>query len=290
MTLEQLRIFIAVAEREHVTRAAAALGLTPSAVSAAIAALETRHGVVLFDRIGRGIALTGAGREFLTEARAVLARAEAAEAVLTDLAGLRRGRLCLAASQTIGNYWLPPLMHRYRLAHPGIELRLFIGNSRQVAAQVAEGVVDLGFVEAEVTADELAIETVATDAMLLVASPALAGAVTDLAALPWVCREPGSGTRAAMEALLMARGIGVGDLSRLELPSNEAVRGAVEAGAGLAVLSRLVVASALEAGRLMVIDAALPPRAFHALRHRGRHQGLAEAAFRRLIAEAGSAA
>ncbi|MFZ2869389.1 LysR family transcriptional regulator, partial [Zavarzinia sp.] len=186
MTLEQLRIFIAVAEREHVTRAAAALGLTPSAVSAAIAALEARHGVVLFDRIGRGIALTGAGREFLAEARAVLARAEAAEAVLTDLAGLRRGRLCLAASQTIGNYWLPPLMHRYRLAHPGIELRLFIGNSRQVAAQVAEGVVDLGFVEAEVTADELAIETVATDAMLLVASPGLAGAVADLAALPWV--------------------------------------------------------------------------------------------------------
>lgn len=290
MTLEQLRIFIAVAEREHVTRAAAALGLTPSAVSAAITALEARHGVVLFDRIGRGIALTGAGREFLAEARAVLARAEAAEAVLTDLAGLRRGRLCLAASQTIGNYWLPPLMHRYRLAHPGIELRLFIGNSRQVAAQVAEGVVDLGFVEAEVTADELAIEAVAADALLLVASPALAGAVADLAALPWVCREPGSGTRAAMDAFLTARGIGVADLSRLELPSNEAVRGAVEAGAGLAVLSRLVVASALEAGRLIVIDAALPARAFHALRHRGRHLGLAEAAFRRLIAAAGSTA
>lgn len=290
MTLEQLRIFIAVAEREHVTRAAAALGLTPSAVSAAITALEARHGVVLFDRIGRGIALTGAGREFLAEARAVLARAEAAEAVLTDLAGLRRGRLCLAASQTIGNYWLPPLMHRYRLAHPGIELRLFIGNSRQVAAQVAEGVVDLGFVEAEVTADELAIEAVAADALLLVASPALAGAVADLAALPWVCREPGSGTRAAMDAFLTARGIGVADLSRLELPSNEAVRGAVEAGAGLAVLSRLVVASALEAGRLIVIDAALPTRAFHALRHRGRHLGLAEAAFRRLIAAAGSTA
>ncbi|MFA5123920.1 LysR family transcriptional regulator [Zavarzinia sp.] len=286
MTLEQLRIFIAVAEREHVTRAAAALGLTPSAVSAAIAALESRHGVMLFDRIGRGITMTGAGREFLTEARATLARAAEAEAVLTDLAGLRRGRLSLAASQTIGNYWLPPLMHRYRLAHPGIGLELFIGNSRQVAAKVVEGLVDLGFIEGEVAADELAIETVASDDMLLVASPALNAHGADLAALPWVCREPGSGTRAAMEALLAARGLRVADLSRLELPSNEAVRSAVEAGAGLAVLSRLVVASALAAGRLCVIGADLPTRSFHILRHRGRHQGKAAAAFRQLIASA----
>lgn len=290
MTLEQLRIFIAVAEREHVTRAAAALGLTPSAVSAAIAALETRHGVTLFDRIGRGITMTGAGRDFLAEARAVLARAAEAEAALTDLAGLRRGRLCLAASQTIGNYWLPPLMHRYRLAHPGIALELFIGNSRQVAAKVVEGLADLGFIEGEGVADELSIEAVARDDMLLVASPSLAVRGGDLGALPWVCREPGSGTRAAMEALLRARGLRVADLSHLELPSNEAVCRAVEAGAGLAVLSRLVVASALAAGSLQVIDAGLPPRSFHAIRHRGRHQGMAAAAFRRLIGSAGSAA
>ena len=93
MTLEQLRIFVAVAEREHVTGAARDINLTQSAVSAAIAALEARYATRLFDRVGRRIELTQAGRLFLTEARAVLARAAAAETVLMDLAGLARGQV-----------------------------------------------------------------------------------------------------------------------------------------------------------------------------------------------------
>ena len=82
MTLEQLRIFIAVAEKQHVTRAASELNLTQSATSAAIAALETRYGIKLFDRVGRGIVLTQTGRDFLNEAREVVARAKAAAAQL----------------------------------------------------------------------------------------------------------------------------------------------------------------------------------------------------------------
>src|ERR1700760_3688972 len=132
MTLEQLRIFVAVAEHEHMTRAASVLHLTQSATSAAIAALEARHATRLFDRIGRNIRLTDAGRQFLIEARAVLARADAAETVLADLAGLKRGSLALAASQTVGNYWLPPLMHHFHARYPGIRLALTIGNTEQV--------------------------------------------------------------------------------------------------------------------------------------------------------------
>ena len=79
MTLDQLRIFVAVAERQHVTAAAQSLNLAQSAASSAIAALETRHNIKLFHRVGRGIALTEAGALFLTEAKAVLARADAAE-------------------------------------------------------------------------------------------------------------------------------------------------------------------------------------------------------------------
>ena len=91
MTLEQLRIFIAVAEKQHVTQAASQLNLTQSATSAAIAALETRYAIKLFDRVGRGIVLTQTGRDFLNEAREVVARAKAAAQVLNDLAGLKRG-------------------------------------------------------------------------------------------------------------------------------------------------------------------------------------------------------
>lgn len=101
MTLEQLRVFVAVAERQHVTRAAEALNLAQSAVSAAIGTLEGRHGAKLFSRVGRGIELTEAGRLFLGEARAVLSRAESAELVLAELAGLKRGTLSLQASHTI---------------------------------------------------------------------------------------------------------------------------------------------------------------------------------------------
>ena len=85
MTLEQLRIFVAVAERQHMTAAAASLGLTQSAASAAIAALESQYDLKLFDRIGRGIALTEEGRVFLKEAKAVLQRAADADDVLHDL-------------------------------------------------------------------------------------------------------------------------------------------------------------------------------------------------------------
>src|ERR1700693_3742462 len=100
MTLEQLRIFIAVAEKQHVTQAAGELNLTQSATSAAIAALETRYDIKLFDRICRGIVLTQTGRDFLIEARAVLARARAAAQVLNDLAGLKRGSWGIAARPT----------------------------------------------------------------------------------------------------------------------------------------------------------------------------------------------
>ena len=170
MTLEQLRIFVAVAEREHLTEASRALNLTASAVSAAVAALEARYATPLFDRIGRRIHLTEAGRLFLIEARAVLARSHAAEAMLTDLAGLKRGRLALAASQTVAGYWLPHQMHHFQRQYPGIELDLRVGNTESVAAWVAENLADIGIVEGPVDNPLLKSEIVADDDMVLEAA------------------------------------------------------------------------------------------------------------------------
>src|SRR5579863_6888081 len=150
MTLEQLRVFVAVAERQHVTRAAEALNIAQSAVSAAVAALEGRHGAKLFHRVGRGIELTEAGALFLVEARAVLARADSAELVLSELSGLKRGALSVYASQTIASYWLPRYLVAFRRAYPGVAIRLSVGNTSQVAAAVRAGAADLGFVEGAV--------------------------------------------------------------------------------------------------------------------------------------------
>src|SRR5258708_31386791 len=147
MTLEQLRIFVGVAERGHMARAAAALGLTQSAVSAAIAALERRYDVRLFNRVGRGIELSQAGEILLPDALAMLRRAEAAVSALQDVAGLRRGRLVLAASQTVAAYWLPARMARFAQVHPGVNLRMITGNTAQVAEAVLAGLAALGFVQ-----------------------------------------------------------------------------------------------------------------------------------------------
>lgn len=288
MTLEQLRIFVAVAEREHVTRAAVDLNLTQSATSAAIAALEARYAIKLFNRIGRRIELTQAGRLFLVEARAVLARAATAETVLDDIAGLKSGSLRLAASQTVGNYWLPPLMHRYRASYPGIALALTIGNTETVADRVREGVADLGFVEGPVDDQALSVTPVAEDEMVLVVSPAVsrpkALAKADLKAMRWVFREPGSATRSLFEKAMAKAGLRVSDIDMvLELPSNEAVRAAVEDGAGAAVLSKLVVAASIEAGSLIDLNFSLPRRQFFALHHRERSITQAERELFKLI-------
>lgn len=277
MTLDQLRIFVAVAEREHVTRAARALGLTQSAVSSAIAALEARHDTRLFDRVGRHIELTAAGRLFLDEARAVLARAHAAELMLSELGSLGRGTLNVHASQTIASYWLPAQLVRFREAYPRIEVRLAAGNTETVARAVLEGSADLGFVEGAVKIPALASIEVGADRLVLVvgASHPLARrkrvGLAELAGAAWVVREAGSGTRSEVEAALTAMKLPVHAREiALELPSNEAVRAAVEAGAGVAGLSDLVAAPGLEAGTLRRLDVDMPARPYLALRHRER--------------------
>lgn len=292
MTLEQLRIFVAVAEREHVTRAAAALNLTQSATSAAIAALEQRHAVKLFDRVGRRIMLTDAGALFLVEARAILARATAGEQVLSDLAGLKRGRLALAASQTIGNYWLPRRLAAFRARHPGIETPLVIGNTETVAAAIHDGLADIGFVEGEVDDPHLASQVVAMDEMTIVVAPEHPWARRDhidasaFDQTSWILREPGSGTRQLLDTVLADAGGSLAALDiALELPANEAVRAAVEAGAGASLMSRLVVANALHSGALVEVAVDIPARRFIMLRHKERYLSRAAQAFSALLAE-----
>ncbi|MBS1164250.1 MAG: cysL 5 [Proteobacteria bacterium] len=290
MTLEQLRIFIAVAEREHVTQAAHDLHLTQSAVSAAISALEGRYAIKLFDRIGRRIALTDAGRTFLDEARAILVRAADGEAVLSDLADFRRGELAIAASQTIGTYWIPRVIQAFAASYPGIHVTLELGNTEFVAERLRDGGALIGFVEGPVDEPALAVDRLFDDELVLVAAPAdpwLAaggGMMERLRSARWVLREKGSGTRVALEQALAHYGLSAADAEvALELPSNESVRTAVEAGAGATILSRMVAGAALKVGTLVQVETPLPGRRFHALRHRERYFGRAAAAFVDLV-------
>ena len=290
MTLDQLRVFVAVAERLHVTQAAATLNMTQSAASAAIAALETGLATQLFDRIGRGIALTEAGRLLLPEAKAVLTRLAQAEQALDDLQGLRRGHLSLHASQTIAGYWLPPLMHRFREAWPLVTLSLVIGNTAQVARAVLEGDADLGFVEGDIDdpcwprSRWLPTGWCWWSARCIPGRGARNWRRTGLGAMGWVLRERGSGTRQVFEDALAAFGVDPERLDvRMELPSNEAVRAAVEAGAGATVISRLVAAAGIASGSLVELPLTLPERCFTVLRHGDRGRSRAETALLELI-------
>jgi DNA-binding transcriptional LysR family regulator len=285
MTLEQLRVFVAVAERQHVTRAAEALNLTQSAVSAAIAALEARHETKLFNRVGRGIELTEAGKLFLTEARAILTRVQMAELALSELGGLQRGTLTVQASQTIASFWLPRYLVAFRRAYPRIDVRLSIGNTAQVAAAIHAGTAELGFVEGEVLDPALVSRPIARDQMIVVVGSdhPWAGrktlSTTEIADSEWVLREQGSGTRSVFEQALMGFGIASTDLRiAMELPSNEAVRSAVEAGLGATAISASVAAPSIETGLLHAVPLKLPDRPFYELHHGERyHSRAAEA-------------
>lgn len=287
MTLEQLRIFVAVAERQHVTRAAEAINVTQSAASNAIAALEARHRVPLFHRVGRRIELTEAGTMFLGEARAVLGRASAAELALAEYEELKRGTLRVVASQTIASYWLPAKLSEFHARHPQISIELSIDNTEGAARRVLEGTAELGLVEGAIDEPALATWTVGEDRMLLVSASSVETVDADwVRSARWIVREQGSGTRSTFEDVLRDQGVDPRELKiAMVMPSNEAVRSAVEAGSGVAVLSELVVRRALAAGDLRALPFLMPARPFHALRHKERYRTRAADAMTDLLKE-----
>ena len=213
----------------------------------------------------------------------MLARTEAAERMLAELGGLKRGTLNVHASQTIASYWLPRHLVAFRRAYPGLDVRLRVGNTAEVAKAVHEGAADLGFIEGLVEDSGLVMEEVARDQLVMVVAPGhpwAAGQPVPTSAWPdseWVLRERGSGTRSIFEAAASDAGV----LDRLtiafELPSNEAVRGTVEAGMGVTAISASVAAPSIEAGLLVQVASALPGARLYA----GAPQGAAPQSGRR---------
>lgn len=285
MTLEQLRIFVAVADKEHLERGAGALRITQPVASAAIADLESSYGTRLFDRIGRRVRLTDAGKEFFFHAKQLLANAEAVELILRDLGGVHKGVICVGASQTIANYWLPARLVDFRKEFPHVDIEVQLGNTEQVAEWVTEGTVQVGLIEGYINESSLTELIVGVDQLCLVASsehkwPSSVLSQDDLISAQWILREKGSGTRSEFENVLRVRGVDPLTLNiLLELPSNEAVREAVEAGAGVSVLSESVVERSLKLGSLKRISIDLPKRAFRLIQHRERYRARAVVEF-----------
>ncbi|MCF3577260.1 LysR family transcriptional regulator [Planktothrix agardhii] len=132
MTLEQLRIFLAVAEHLHFTRAAEGLYITQPAVSAAIHSLETEYRVKLFHRIGRHVEITEAGELLQLEAQKILEQVALTERGLRELNNLQRGELKLGSSLTIGNYWLPEKISQFQRQYSGIMVNCTLANTEEI--------------------------------------------------------------------------------------------------------------------------------------------------------------
>lgn len=144
MTFEQLRIFLTVVKHLHFTRAAEALYITQPAVSAAIQNLEAEYKVKLFHRIGRHIEITQAGRLLEIEAQKILDRVRITERALKELNNLQRGELRLGASYTVGNYWLPDKIGKFKQLYPHLAIDCTLANAEEIAKGTITGLFDIG--------------------------------------------------------------------------------------------------------------------------------------------------
>lgn len=290
MTLDQIQIFLAVAEHMHFTRAAEALYMTQSSVSAAIQNLENSYDVKLFDRIGRRIQITEAGRLLQVEARKILEQVDLTERGLRELNDLQRGELKLGASLTIANYWMPKKISNFKRQYPGIEVCCTLGNTLEICTGVIQGQFDLGFVEGEIDASAcelLELKEVGNDRLIIVVGQSHPWArvsripVSELSKTAWILREPGSGTRAKFEQALRNWGIDPNQLNViLKMNSGEMVKALVESGVGATAISELMVKKELKLSSLHTvevhsfgeIDSTQISRSFLQIRHRQRFQ------------------
>jgi DNA-binding transcriptional LysR family regulator len=252
LNLDQVRTFLAVAGHLHFGKAAEDLFISQSAVSASIAKLETQLRVPLFHRIGRRVQLTDAGRFLQREGQRLMDQAQRLELDLEDFNGLQRGSLHLGASFTVGNYWLPNHLARFRERFPAIQLHCDLGNAETILEGTNAGRFDLGFLTgrppagaATVVGEECLTLVVGRDHPWFGNPPRKLHQLLESA---WLIREPGSGTRQMLESWLRRMGLSVQELTiHLELRSNEMVKTMVGSGTALGALPESMVAREIAA-------------------------------------------
>jgi DNA-binding transcriptional LysR family regulator len=241
ITFRQLRVFVEVAQRASVKQAAEHLHLTPQAVSMQIREVESQLGLVLFDRVGRNIALSTAGSYFLVHARDLLARLKDAQDSMSRFTRVESGLLTVGMLSS-ANHFLPRLLVMFRAEHPGVDVRLRFGNRAQLVALMQGNEVDLCVMGRPPADWPNQAEAFALHPQVLITAPDHAFTRQDLvppqalAREVLIVREPGSGTRAALEDYLRSHRIQ--PMLMMEVPNDEAIRHAVMAGMGIGLASR----------------------------------------------------
>ncbi|ALG83420.1 LysR family transcriptional regulator [Gordonia phthalatica] len=256
--LGALQLLVGVDDHGSLSAAARALDTAQPNASRAIGRLERQLGVRLLERVTTGSRLTPDGTVLVHWARRIVENGQSLLDVAAGLHSDTAAEISVDASMTVAEHLMPLWLGTFRAEHAGTTVHLRMRNSTEVFETVSAGTCDVGFVESPSVPRGLHSAVVARDRLVVIVSPDHKWArrrapidVTELAATPLLEREPGSGTRTTLEYAL-------GDHQRavplLELGSSAAIRTAVAAGVGPAVLSTLAVAEGTRSGELRVVE------------------------------------
>jgi DNA-binding transcriptional LysR family regulator len=278
ITLRQLSLFVSVAQHQNITQGASAVFLSQPAASMTLSELERQLKKPLFDRLGKRLLLNDNGRQLLPKAIEILQRVKEIETFSDASPKELTGQLKIGASTTIGNYVLPSLISNFLKRHPKVQVSLEINNTENIIERIQNLKLDMGFIEGSCRIADISAKPWAKDEMIVfcAANHSLAKKkkveLEELSGIPWILREPGSGTREIMEKhlheVLSPRNI------LLELGSTEAIKNMVKEGLGISCLSKSALQEALDTQSLVQIQLNCKPiwRDFFQLMHRERYQ------------------
>ena len=276
MADRRLQVFYTVARLLSFTKAAETLHMTQPAVTFQVRQLEDHFDTRLFDRTHNRVTLTEAGRTAYEYAEQIFSLYAEMENTVKELTGDVSGALTIGASTTIAEYMLPALLRGFTMQFPDINLKLKVSNTEGIVSMVENSIIDLGVVEGPVANKNLLVEVCRIDQLVVVAPPDHPLAEHESISMegimnyPFICREEGSGTRDVIMEYMLALGLDRNNLNVwLELGSPESIKGAVEAGMGISIVSIATLEKELKLGSLAAVKLDPPmERAFSFVRQR----------------------
>jgi DNA-binding transcriptional LysR family regulator len=275
--IHHLRVFASVFKHRSFSKASEELHLTQPTVSDHIKALEGELNCKLFDRLSRKTIPTKEAGVLIGRASEIIEKVEGIQVLLGESRKELAGHLIIGASTIPATYILPGLTASYRKKHPGVLFEIVVSDSRGITDKVAEHDLLAGVVGARLNNRQLHYSSFLDDELVAIAEPSFTKAgslgLWEIAALPMVMREQGSGTRREFEKILTKEGIDLQQLSIVGLfGSTDAVKQAVKEGMGISIISRRAVRDELRCGTLKEIkirDADMK-RQFFIVTHRKR--------------------
>jgi len=277
MDIHQLRIFVSVFRNRSFSRASEELYLTQPTISDHIKTLEDEFGCRLFDRLGRSILPTKEAEALYGHAVEIVEKANAVKEVISQFRKEPAGELVIGASTIPGTYLLPPVMAAFRKKYPSISFQIIIADSKEIVRKVMAYEILIGIVGAKLIDSQATYTPLIEDELIVVAAPHPDKnqriKFEEIASLPMVLREEGSGTRKEIEKIFSSRGLNIDTMNIVGLfGSTDSIKQAVKAGMGISILSRLSVEDELKYKILKEIKVAGAPmkRNFYIITHKKR--------------------